>query len=103
MCPVRTVTYVSGRSRLREKVPGLPEDFSTNDARRAWNNRFAAAAEQAGLSAENSAVIANHAQGRVPTSKQADAYRTRHNRKKSNAITLRMQDEAVGTNSEVEK
>lgn len=89
--------------RLREKVPGLPENFSTNDARRAWNNRFADAAEQAGMSTEKSAVIANHAQGRVPTSKQAEAYRTRHNRKKADEIMLGMQDQDVGANHEVTK
>jgi integrase len=94
-----TVAYMY--ARLRERVPGMPEEFSTNDARRAWNNRFADAAEQAGLSAETSAEIANHAQGRIPTSKQAEAYRTRHNRKKADDIMLRMQDEDTGASSEV--
>jgi integrase len=41
-----TVAYMYGQ--LREKVPGLPKNFSTNDARRSWNNRFAVGAEQAG-------------------------------------------------------
>jgi integrase len=89
-----TVAYMY--TRLREKVPGLPKDFSTNDARRAWNNRFAVGAEQAGLSDEQSLVIANHAQGRVPTSVQGEAYRGRRNRKKANEIMNRMQDAVTG-------
>ncbi|WP_461330015.1 hypothetical protein [Bradyrhizobium diazoefficiens] len=96
-----TVAYMY--TQLREKVPGLPENFSTNDARRAWNNRFADAAEQAGMSADRSAVVANHAQGRVPTSKQAESYRTRHNRKKADQIMLDMQDEITGITRETEK
>lgn len=89
-----TVAYMY--TKLREKVSGLPQDFSTNDARRAWNNRFAVAAEQAGMTDERSAVVANQAQGRVPTSVQAEAYRGRHNRKKAAEIMQRMQDQAVG-------
>lgn len=101
--PLTEAGVVEMYRRLRDKVPGLPENFSTNDARRAWNNRFADAAEQAGLTAEQSAVIANHAQGRVPTSGQAEAYRTRHNRKKADEIMRRMQDEDGGASSKVTK
>jgi integrase len=67
-------------------------DFSTNDARRAWNNRFAVGADKAGLDDETSRAVANHAQGRVPTSKQVDAYRGRYNAEKAAEIMLRMQD-----------
>jgi integrase len=88
--------------RLREKVPGLPEDFSTNDARRAWNNRFAVGAEQAGLSDDKSLVIANHAQGRVPTSVHGEAYRGRYNRKKASEIINKMQDDVVGASRDTE-
>jgi integrase len=87
--------------QLRTKVPGLPKKFSTNDARRAWNNRFAVGAEQAGLSDEQSVVIANHAQGRVPTSVQGGNYRGRYNRKKANEIMNRMQDVIVGAPREI--
>jgi integrase len=86
--------------RLRLKVPGLPKNFSTNDARRAWNNRFAARAEKAGFSDEKSLAIANHAQGRVPTSKQGENYRTRFNRNKANEIMNKIQDDAVGASAE---
>lgn len=89
--------------QLRLKVPGLPKNFSTNDARRAWNNRFAVGAEAAGLSDEQSLVIANHAQGRVPTSVQGEAYRGRYNRQKANEIMNRMQDAAVGAIGEKTK
>jgi integrase len=89
--------------QLRAKVPGLPKKFSTNDARRAWNNRFAVGAEQAGLSDEQSLVIANQAQGRVPTSVQGENYRGRYNRKKVNEIMNRMQDAIVGAPGETAK
>jgi integrase len=88
--------------QLRTKVPGLPENFSTNDARRAWNNRFAVGAEQAGLSDDKSLIIANHAQGRVPTSVQGEAYRGRHNRKKASEIINKMQDDVVDVCRETE-
>ena len=52
---------------------------------------------------ERSAVIANHAQGRVPTSVQAEAYRGRFNRKKAAEIMLRMQEQAVSKSVEVEE
>jgi integrase len=93
-----TIAYMY--TELREKVPGLPEDFSTNDARRAWNNRFAAGAAQAGLSDEQSAVLANQQQGRVPSSPHAEAYRTRYNNEQSAAIINKMQDDAVRTSKE---
>jgi hypothetical protein len=86
----RTVAYMY--MQLRERVPGLPDNFSTNDARRAWNNRFAVGAEQAGLSDDKSFVVANQAQGRVPTSVQGENYRSRHNRNKAAEIVNIMQD-----------
>lgn len=82
--------------RLREKVPGLPKNFSTNDARRAWNNRFAVGAERAGLSDDKSLVVANQSQGRVPTSVQGENYRSRYNRNKAAEIVNIMQDVATG-------
>jgi integrase len=96
-----TVAYMY--TRLREKVPGLPKDFSTNDARRAWNNRFAVGAARAGLSDEKSLVIANHAQGRVPTSVEGENYRGRHNQEKAAEIIERMQDDAIGASGETDK
>jgi hypothetical protein len=87
---------------LRIKVPGLPKNFSTNDARRSWNNRFAVGAEQAGLSDDKSLVIANHAQGRVPTSVHGEAYRGRYNRKKASEIINKMQDDVVGASRDTE-
>ena len=89
--------------RLREKVPGLPENFSTNDARRAWNNRFAVGAEQAGLSDDKSLVVANQAQGRVPTSVQGENYRSRYNRNKAAEIVNIMQEAATGAVPEAQE
>lgn len=86
--------------RLREKVPGLPENFSTNDARRAWNNRFAVGAAKVGLSDEQSLVVANHAQGRVPTSKQGENYRTRYNQERAAEIMEKLQNDATGAGEE---
>lgn len=96
-----TVAYMY--MRLREKVPGLPKNFSTNDARRAWNNRFAVGAERAGLSDENSLVVANHAQGRVPTSVQGQQYRGRYNQEKAAQIANRMQDDVTGVGKGAEE
>jgi integrase len=96
-----TVAYMY--TRLREKVPGLSKNFSTNDARRAWNNRFAVGAEQAGLSDEKSLSVANQAQGRVPTSVHGENYRGRYNRKNAAEIMARMQDDAVGAIEEVKE
>ena len=89
-----TVAYMY--TRLREKVEGLPEKFSTNDARRAWNNRFAVAADKAGLTEQQSLAVANHAQGRVPTSVVGENYRGRYNEKKTNEILNEFQDFVVG-------
>jgi integrase len=82
---------------LREEVEELPPGFCTNDVRRSWNNRFALGAKQAGLSDERSAVLANHAQGRVPHSEQAENYRGLYNQEQTAEIMNRMQDAIVGT------
>lgn len=89
--------------QLREKVPGLPENFSTNDTRRAWNNRFAVGAEQAGLSDDKSLIVANQAQGRVPTSVQGENYRTRYNQEKAAEILNILQNDAVGVGKEIKE
>lgn len=93
--PLTHEAVVDMYRRLREKVPGLPKNFSTNDARRAWNNRFAAGAAKIGLSDEQSLVVANHAQGRVPTSKQGENYRTRYNQEKTAEIVEKHQNDAT--------
>jgi hypothetical protein len=90
-----TVAYMY--RQLREKVPGLPAAFCTNDARRLFNNRFALGTKQAGFSDERSAVLANHAQGRVPHSKQAENYRGLYNQEQTAEIMKRMQDAVIGS------
>jgi integrase len=91
----KTVAYMYEQLRT---VPGMAANFSTNDARRAWNSRFAVAAKKVGLTEEKSLTVANLAQGRVPTSKQGERYRTRYNNQQTEQIMLRMQDEDVGAN-----
>ena len=93
--PLTQATVAYMYRRLRETVPGLPKKFSTNDARRAWNNRFALGAEEAALTDTASLAAANQAQGRVPTSVQGETYRGRYNQKKAAEIMQRMEDAAV--------
>jgi integrase len=95
-----TVAYMY--RRLREKVPGLPGDFCTNDARRAWNNRFAQGAAELGLSDDKSLVIANHAQGRTPTSMQGENYRGRYNEEKAAEIMQHMNEKLGATKGDTE-
>lgn len=96
----RTVAYMY--TRLREEVPGLPKNFSTNDARRAWNNRFAVGAKQAGLSDSESLVVANQAQGRAPDSVHGEKYRGRYNSDVTAEIVNTLQDEVTGSGKETQ-
>jgi integrase len=86
--------------RQLRKVPGIPDDFSTNSLRRTWNDRVGDAAELLGITPELEMQIRNQAQGRVVHSSQAIDYQSGRLRRRGNAIAMKMQDIATkdGTN-----
>ena len=81
---------------LREKVPGLPKNFSTHIARYTWNDRFGEGAAELGLSDDQERSVRNLHQGWTPHSKQGEHYQTELHRKRAQEISLRMQNKATG-------
>jgi hypothetical protein len=79
---------------LREKVPGLPANFSTHLLRYAWNVRFGEGAQELGLGDDATRSARNLHQGWTPHSQQGEHYQAELHRKRAQEISLRMQDKA---------
>ncbi|HZL38924.1 MAG TPA: site-specific integrase [Pseudolabrys sp.] len=79
---------------LREKVPGLPANFSTHLLRYAWNVRFGEGAQELGLGDDATRSACNLHQGWTPHSQQGEHYQAELHRKRAQEISLRMQDKA---------
>jgi hypothetical protein len=85
--------------RLREKVPGIPEDFSPHMVRRTNKDRMGDAAEELGLSPDLEQQVVNQQSGWAPASKTSLDYQRRRLRRKGNQIALKMQEKATGRNA----
>lgn len=93
--PLAIETVVSMYRKLRKKVPGLPEDFTTHLLRYTWNDRFGAATEELGMNADQEMQVRNLHQGWTPTSKQGESYQRRRNRQRGAVIAAKMQNHAT--------
>jgi hypothetical protein len=82
--------------RLREKVPGIPKDFSPHMVRRSNKDRMGDAAEELGFSSELEQQVVNQQSGWTPTSETSLDYQRRRLRRKGNQLAVVMQDKATG-------
>lgn len=80
---------------LRERVPGLPPDFTAHITRHNANDRFSAEAKRLGWSEGEEKLNRNHHFGWSKTSTQGDRYRTRSIREGAADASLRMQRASV--------
>jgi integrase len=90
--PLGISAVVSMYERLRSRVPGLPDDFSTHMLRRTHKDRMGDAAEETGMSPETEQQVVNAESGWTPQSKTNFGYQRRRLRKKGNQIALKMQE-----------
>lgn len=77
---------------LRERVGGLPKNFTSHILRHAANDRLSDVAEEMGWSEAEEKRNRNYNFGWSKTSNQGDAYRTRGTRRRASVASLRMQD-----------
>jgi hypothetical protein len=94
--PLSIGSVVFMYERLREKVPGIPEDFSPHMLRRTNKDRMGDAAEEIGLGPDLAQQVVNQQSGWTPTSKTSLDYQRRRLRLKGNRIALTMQEKATG-------
>ena len=89
---------------LREKVPGLPDDFSAHILRHTWNDRFSKKADQkrqAGIWDDAMETTRrNELMGWVPHSEMAGHYTHRHTSESANEVLLEMQNEILNGGKE---
>jgi integrase len=90
--PLTISAVVAMYERLREKVPGLPEDFSTHMVRRTFNDRLGEAAEELGLNDDTEQQVANAQGGWTRGSQTRLKYKRRQLRKTGNKIGVKMQE-----------
>lgn len=94
--PISINAVVRTYLRLREKVPGIPDDFSPHMVRRTNKDRMGDAAEEIGLSPDLEQQVVNQQSGWAPTSKTSLDYQRRRLRLKGNKIAMAMQKKATG-------
>jgi site-specific recombinase XerC len=82
--------------RLREKVPGIPKDFSPHMVRRTNKDRMGDAAEEIGLNPDLEQQVVNQQSGGTPDSKTSLDYQRRRLRLKGNQIAMTMQKKTSG-------
>lgn len=80
---------------LRERVPGMPDDFSPHILRHTSNDRFSEASDAQGLNEAEEKQARNYVMGWTKTSNQGDRYTRRHTRKRAAEVMQRMQDASV--------
>lgn len=87
---------------LRKKCPALPEDLSAHPLRHTWNDQFSEQMDENRVSPENEKQARSYLMGWSPTSNTAANYTRRHVRKKSEQVSLALQDQLVnrGKNDE---
>jgi Phage integrase family len=93
--PLSTGSVVFMYERLREKVPGIPDDFSPHMVRRTNKDRMGDAAEEIGLNPGLEQQVVNQQSGWAPTSKTSLDYQRRRLRPKGNQIAMKMQETAT--------
>jgi hypothetical protein len=81
--------------RLREEVPGLPDDFAPHMVRRTNKDRMGDAAEELGFTPELEQQVVNQQSGWTPTSETSLQYQRRRLRRKGNQIAVAMQNKAT--------
>jgi integrase len=93
--PLSIGAVVAMYERLRSRVAGLPEDFTTHMVRRTHKDRMGDAAEEIGISPETEQQVINAESGWTPQSQTSFRYQRRRLRRKANQIGVKMQDQTA--------
>jgi integrase len=80
-------------AQLREACPGLPMTLTSHVLRHTWNERFSEQAEEMGITDSAEERARNAQQGWSEDSEMATTYTRRHNAKKGNEISLKIQEQ----------
>jgi hypothetical protein len=94
--PLSLTGVVRMYEALREKVPGIPDDFSPHLVRRTNKDSMGDAAEELGWSPDLEQQVVNAQSGWAPASKMSLNYQRRRLRRKGNQIAIAMQNQATG-------